>query len=58
MYGDKEFRRYYIQTWGVDLLGEQTREKALFAGLDDFYYLPSNPPYNANNRVQNKHYRI
>ena len=41
MYGDKEFRRYYIQTWGVDLLGEQTREIALFAGLDDFYYLPS-----------------
>ena len=38
MFGDKEFRRYYYQKWGVDLLGSQVREKAFFAGLDDYYF--------------------
>ena len=38
MFGDKEFRRYFDQRWGIDLLGNQVREKAFFASLDDYYF--------------------
>ena len=38
MLGDKEFRRYFYQKWGVDLLSDRAREKAQFGGLDDYYF--------------------
>ena len=38
IFGDKEFRRYYIRKWGVDWLGEQVRVSAFFGGRDDFYF--------------------
>ena len=41
MFGDKEFRRYFNQKWGVDLLSNTAREKAYFAGLDDYYFWTS-----------------
>ena len=41
MFGDKEFRRYFYQKWGVDLLSNLAREKAIFGGLDDYYFWDS-----------------
>ena len=38
MYGDKEFRRYMDEVWGLDLLGHQGRDMAHNSSLDPYYF--------------------
>ena len=38
MYGDKAYRQYMDERWGIDLLGQQATQKIVDAGLDSYYF--------------------
>ena len=38
IYGDKEYRHYLDENFGIDLLGRQGTSKCAHVGLDPYYY--------------------
>ena len=38
IFTDKEYLRYLIEEWGIDLLGRSGTRKAVDAGIDSYYF--------------------
>ena len=45
MFGDKGFRRYFDEKFGIDLLGRQGTQKSVDSALDPYYFYDKSKPY-------------
>ena len=51
MFGDKEYRKYLDEKWGLDLLGGKGTKK-IYEPIDPFYFFNKETAFNVHHTIK------